>query len=163
MLMGSSALAVTLPKAGTRNDRAAARHELSQPGPGPWLGGHGCLKPSGGRQAAGRCFSRRPPCMRVGAACRLRRTRTRTARCAGRPLNESVIPRFEPKDAPLAEFLDQQIGQLAREAPDDTKQFYARIQAQYQNGLGPQQIESTLPKAASKLKPHAPAAELRDL
>jgi ABC-type glycerol-3-phosphate transport system substrate-binding protein len=64
-------------------------------------------------------------------------------------LGESVIPRLGAKDEPMAQFLDAQIGQLARQANGDCGQFYARIQAQYQNGLAPQQVESTLPKAAA--------------
>ena len=78
-------------------------------------------------------------------------------------LNESVIPRLDPKDAPLAQFLDEQIGQWARQPRGDSGQFYARIQAEYQSGLAPQQIEGILPKPAEKLKPRAPTTELRDL
>ena len=78
-------------------------------------------------------------------------------------LSESVIPRIEMKDAPLAQFLDVQIAQLARQPNGESGQFYARIQAEYQSGLAPQQVEGTLPKA-EKLKPRAPATtELRDL
>jgi hypothetical protein len=79
-------------------------------------------------------------------------------------LGEAVIPRVTPRDAPLAQFLDQQIDQLARHSGGNTDQLYARIQAEYQSGLAPQQIDSGLPKPAEKLKPRAPvAAELRDM
>jgi ABC-type glycerol-3-phosphate transport system substrate-binding protein len=64
-------------------------------------------------------------------------------------LSQSVIPRLGAKDLPMAQFLDAQIGQLARQANGDCGQFYARIQAQYQNGFAPQQVESSLPKAAA--------------
>ena len=79
-------------------------------------------------------------------------------------LGESVIPRIGAKDEPMAQFLDAQIGQLARQPDGDSGQFYARIQAEYQNGLAPQQVEGTLPRAAEKMKPRASATGgLRDM
>jgi ABC-type glycerol-3-phosphate transport system substrate-binding protein len=79
-------------------------------------------------------------------------------------LSEAVLPRIGPKDAPLAQFLNEQIDQLARHAGGNTGDLYARIQAEYQSGLAPQQIDSGLPKPAEKLKPRAPASsELRDM
>jgi ABC-type glycerol-3-phosphate transport system substrate-binding protein len=79
-------------------------------------------------------------------------------------LDESVIPRIGAKDRPMVQFLDAQIGQLAREPGHDPDKLYARIQAEYQSGLAPQPVEGTLPKAADKLKTHASAAaESRDM
>jgi ABC-type glycerol-3-phosphate transport system substrate-binding protein len=72
-------------------------------------------------------------------------------------LRESVIPRIGAKDQVMAQFLDTQIGQLARQPDGDPSQLYARIQSEYQSGLAPQQVEGTLPKAAAKLKLHAAA------
>ncbi len=79
-------------------------------------------------------------------------------------LAEAVIPRIGPRDAPLAQFLNDQIDQLARHAGGNTADLYARIQAQYQSGLAPQQIDSNPPRPAEGLKPRPPvASELRDM
>jgi ABC-type glycerol-3-phosphate transport system substrate-binding protein len=80
-------------------------------------------------------------------------------------LGEAVIPRLAPQDEALAQFLDDQIGQLARHGDDNSGALYARIQAQYQSGLTPQPIGSNLPKPAEAIKPRAPSAgaELRDM
>jgi ABC-type glycerol-3-phosphate transport system substrate-binding protein len=48
-------------------------------------------------------------------------------------LAASVIPRLGPRDAPLAQFLDDQIQQLARRSDGNPSQLYARIQAEYQS------------------------------
>jgi len=48
-------------------------------------------------------------------------------------LGQSVIPRIEPKNAPLAQFLDQQINLLARNYGQKSDETYARIQAEYQS------------------------------
>ena len=76
-------------------------------------------------------------------------------------LGESVIPRISAKDEPLAQFLDAQIEQLARQPDGDTGQLYARIQAEYQSGLArpaggqrdcrrPRRIEVAPRRAASR-------------
>jgi ABC-type glycerol-3-phosphate transport system substrate-binding protein len=51
-------------------------------------------------------------------------------------LGQSLIPRIEPKTAPLAQFLDEQINLLARTPEQDTDALYARIQTEYQNETG---------------------------
>ena len=79
-------------------------------------------------------------------------------------LGGAIIPRLVAKDLPMAQFLDQQIDQLARHSGGDAGRLYALIQSEYQSGQAPQQIESGLPKPAEKLKPRAPsAAALRDM
>ena len=94
----------------------------------------------------------------------VRKNSTGTEAVCWAALGEAVIPRIEPKDLPLAQFLDQQIDRLARHAGGNTDQLEARIQAEYESDLAPQQIDSSLPKAAGKLKPRAAApAELRDM
>jgi ABC-type glycerol-3-phosphate transport system substrate-binding protein len=79
-------------------------------------------------------------------------------------LSESVIPRISAKDEPMAQFLNAQIAQLARQPDGDSGQYYTRIQAQYQSGLAPQPVEGSMPKAAEKLKQRtAPSGEARDM
>jgi hypothetical protein len=75
-------------------------------------------------------------------------------------LAASVIPRISARDAPLAQFLDAQIQQLARHADGDTGQLYARIQAEYQNDF-----PDSAPKPSDKIRTRPPAAtaELRDM
>lgn len=77
-------------------------------------------------------------------------------------LGKSVVPRLAAKDEPMAQFLDAQIGQLARQPDDDAGKLYERIVAEYQNDLMPQQVEGTLPKAAAKSKAHA-TGEAQDM
>jgi hypothetical protein len=77
-------------------------------------------------------------------------------------LSESVIPRLSAKDEPMAQFLNAQIAQLARQPDGDSGRYYAHIQAEFQNGRAPQSVDGTLPKAAEK--PPTPAnGEVRDL
>jgi ABC-type glycerol-3-phosphate transport system substrate-binding protein len=63
-------------------------------------------------------------------------------------LGESVIPRISAKDEPMAQFINAQIAQLARQPDGDSGQYYARIQAEYQSGLAPQPVGNAMPKAA---------------
>jgi ABC-type glycerol-3-phosphate transport system substrate-binding protein len=51
-------------------------------------------------------------------------------------LGQSLVPRIEPKTAPLAQFLDQQINLLARTSEQDTGALYTRIQGEYHNEMG---------------------------
>jgi len=81
-------------------------------------------------------------------------------------LAEAVIPRIGPRDAPLAQFLDEQIDRLARHGGGDSGALYAKIQAEYQSDLAPPpSINSSLPKPANTLKTRATAAgtALRDM
>ena len=45
---------------------------------------------------------------------------------------QALVPRIEPKTARLAQFLDQQINDLARKSPQTTDALYDRIQTEYQ-------------------------------
>ena len=51
-------------------------------------------------------------------------------------LGQAVVPRIEPRTALMAQFLDQQINQLARNAQAKTDALYARIQTEYQMSTG---------------------------
>lgn len=62
-------------------------------------------------------------------------------------LEHAVIPRIDPKAAPFAQFLDQQIDLLARNSQQTSEAVYARIQTEYHNGFAPP-VESRLPQAA---------------
>jgi ABC-type glycerol-3-phosphate transport system substrate-binding protein len=75
-------------------------------------------------------------------------------------LGQSVIPRIEPKTAPLAQFLDQQIDLLARNSRQTTDALYARIQTEYRNGFA-SPMKSVPPQVAG-LKA-SPSAEVRGL
>jgi len=46
-------------------------------------------------------------------------------------LGQALVPRIEPKTARMAQFLDQQIDLLARDAQQNTGDLYARIQTEY--------------------------------
>ncbi len=85
-----------------------------------------------------------------------------TAALCYQALGQALVPRIEPKTAPLAQFLDQQIDQLARSAASQkTDALYARIQSEYQTGYAPPVVSSGLPQAAA-LKP-GPSAQIRGL
>ncbi len=67
-------------------------------------------------------------------------------------LEHSLIPRLEPRTLGLAEFLDRQIGQFARDPNDSTsaENLYARIQSEYADGYAPEKESPQLdviPKA----------------
>jgi ABC-type glycerol-3-phosphate transport system substrate-binding protein len=50
-------------------------------------------------------------------------------------LGQALVPRIEPKTARMAQFLDQQINLLARDAQQNTDDLYARIQTEYQSDI----------------------------
>jgi ABC-type glycerol-3-phosphate transport system substrate-binding protein len=75
-------------------------------------------------------------------------------------LSQALIPRIEPKTAPLAQFLDQQIDLFARNPGQTPDALYARIQTEYHSGFAPP-VESRPPQAAG-LKTQA-AADVRGL
>jgi ABC-type glycerol-3-phosphate transport system substrate-binding protein len=80
-------------------------------------------------------------------------------------LGQALVPRIEPKTARLAQFLDQQIYQLARNGQQTTDDLYARIQNEFQGDMSPPTISSSLPQAAeTKPSPKIEAApQLRGL
>jgi ABC-type glycerol-3-phosphate transport system substrate-binding protein len=51
-------------------------------------------------------------------------------------LSQAVIPRVEPKAALMAQFLDQQINQLARNPQAKTDTLYARFQTEFEMSTG---------------------------
>ena len=65
----------------------------------------------------------------------------------------------------MAQFLDQQINLLARDARQNTDNLYARIQTEYQSDTSPPPIEGNPPQAAGqKPTPKVEAAtQLRGL
>ncbi len=76
-------------------------------------------------------------------------------------LNQAVLPRVEPKTAPFAQYLDQQINQLARDGKQKTDALYARIQTQYSATTG---VSLAAPNASAGPKTDAGAgAQLRGL
>jgi len=66
-------------------------------------------------------------------------------------LGQAVIPRLEPKTEKMAQFLDQQINLLARNAQMKTDALYTKIQTEYQNQLGVPPIFDPAPKPAPKV------------
>ncbi len=79
-------------------------------------------------------------------------------------LGQALVPRIDPKSARLAQFLDQQIYQLARNNQQSTDDLYARIQTEYQGEMSPPRIDGSLPQASSqKPTPKIEAGQLRGL
>jgi ABC-type glycerol-3-phosphate transport system substrate-binding protein len=80
-------------------------------------------------------------------------------------LGQALVPRIEPKTARMAQFLDQQINLLARNAQQNTDDLYARIQNEFQGEMSTPTISSSLPQAAGeKPSPKIEAApQLRGL
>ncbi len=74
-------------------------------------------------------------------------------------LDQSLLPRIEPKATQFAQFLDQQINLLARSPEAKTDDLYARIQSEYEGEMHPPEINGDLPRAATKPSPRAAAAE----
>jgi ABC-type glycerol-3-phosphate transport system substrate-binding protein len=72
-------------------------------------------------------------------------------------LGQALVPRIEPKTARMAQFLDQQINQLARNGQQKTDDLYARIQNEFQGDMSPPTISGSLPEASGQ-KP-APKVE----
>lgn len=65
-------------------------------------------------------------------------------------LGQSVVPRIEPKSQRMAQFLDQQINQLARNPQAKTDALYNKIQTEYQASLGLPPIFDSPNKVAPK-------------
>jgi ABC-type glycerol-3-phosphate transport system substrate-binding protein len=68
-------------------------------------------------------------------------------------LGEALVPRIESKTAPMAEFLDQQIDLLARNAEEKTDDLYARIQAEFQREMPDSVVRSEGEKPDPKVEP----------
>ena len=65
-------------------------------------------------------------------------------------LGQALVPRIEPKTARMAQFLDQQINQLARNGQQTTDDLYARIQNEFQGDMSPPSISGSLPQASGQ-------------
>jgi ABC-type glycerol-3-phosphate transport system substrate-binding protein len=78
-------------------------------------------------------------------------------------LAQALLPRIEPKTAPLAQFLDGQINQLARSAQENTGTLYARIQTEYQSETATPESEASLSRAAAKPVPKVEGTALRGM
>jgi hypothetical protein len=77
-------------------------------------------------------------------------------------LDQSLLPRLEPKTIQLAQYLDQQINQLARTSGLSSETLYARIQNEYQGETTSPAIQNGLPQAAGgKSALQVPAGQLR--
>lgn len=75
-------------------------------------------------------------------------------------LEQALLPRIGAQTQPLAQFLDDQINQLARHGGEKSEALYARIQAEYQRGgYAPAVVETGVPKPAPKVE----AGQLRGL
>jgi len=68
-------------------------------------------------------------------------------------LGQAVIPRIEPRSERMAQFLDQQINLLARNAQTKTDALYTQIQSEYQASLGLPPIFSSPSKPMPKAEP----------
>jgi ABC-type glycerol-3-phosphate transport system substrate-binding protein len=79
-------------------------------------------------------------------------------------LDQSLLPRLEPKTVELTQFLDQQINQLAHTSGLSSATLYARIQTEYQGETSAPAIQNGLPKAAGGTPAlQVPAGQLRGL
>ncbi len=65
-------------------------------------------------------------------------------------LGNALVPRIEPKTARMAQFLDQQIGLLARNSQQTTDALFARIQNEYQSDTSAPPVEGDLPQAVGQ-------------
>ena len=65
-------------------------------------------------------------------------------------LSQAIVPRIEPRSERMAQFLDQQINLLARNAQEKTDELYTRIQSEYQASLGIPPIFSSPAKPMPK-------------
>jgi ABC-type glycerol-3-phosphate transport system substrate-binding protein len=78
-------------------------------------------------------------------------------------LEQSLLPRIEPKTERLAALLDQQINLFARDPAGATAEtLYARIQDEYQDGYAPV-AKSSSPFGPAAVKPKADVPQLRGL
>lgn len=75
-------------------------------------------------------------------------------------LSQAIVPRIEPRSERMAQFLDQQINLLARNAQEKTDELYTRIQSEYQASLGLPPIFAPPPKPMPKANA---AGQLRGL
>jgi ABC-type glycerol-3-phosphate transport system substrate-binding protein len=75
-------------------------------------------------------------------------------------LGQALVPRIEPKTARMAQFLDQQIDLLARNAQQNTDDLYARIQTEYQSDISGGPPPATTQNPAPKVET---APQLRGL
>jgi len=75
-------------------------------------------------------------------------------------LGQAIIPRIEPKTAPLAQFLDQQIALVARSSTQRTDSVYAHILSKYHSTASDVLTDDDDESQAAGLKPAllAPAA-----
>ena len=78
-------------------------------------------------------------------------------------LDQALIPRVNFKSASMAQFLDQQIGLLARNSNQSSEALYTRIQAKYQSDIAPAPIDGAMP-AHTWIQPSVKASpQLRGL
>jgi len=79
--------------------------------------------------------------------------------------SQALIPQIDPKTARMAQFLDQQINLLARNAQVSTNELFDRIQTEYQGDISPPPIAGGPPvPAGQKPAPKIEAApQLRGL
>ncbi len=80
-------------------------------------------------------------------------------------LAQALVPRIEPKSERMAQFLDQQINQLARNAQQNTDELFARIQTEFRSDLPPPAIAdspagSPAPKPSPKMEPQLRGLQL---
>jgi ABC-type glycerol-3-phosphate transport system substrate-binding protein len=78
-------------------------------------------------------------------------------------LDQALIPRIEPKTAPLAQFLDRQIDRLARNARQNPDALYAQIQTEYQNDTATPESEAAASRAAAQPVPKVEGTAIRGL
>jgi multiple sugar transport system substrate-binding protein len=71
-------------------------------------------------------------------------------------MGQALVPRIEPRTAPMADFLDAQINAFARDGAEKTDDLYARIQTTFQTMIPPT-IGGAIPQAAGRTPP--PKAE----
>ena len=77
-------------------------------------------------------------------------------------LDHALLPRIEPGTAEMAQFLDEQIYQLAQNSAQTTEALYAGIQARYQKSPAQHPFANSLPQPEG-LNPKADASNpLRD-
>jgi ABC-type glycerol-3-phosphate transport system substrate-binding protein len=78
-------------------------------------------------------------------------------------LEQSLLPRLEPKTARLAELLDRQISLFASSSGDTTSEnLYAQIQAEYQAGYAPR-LPAAAPAMPMHMAPKGDSPQIRGL
>ena len=78
-------------------------------------------------------------------------------------VSQALVPRIEPKSARMAQFLDQQIYQLARDGQQKTDDLYARIQSEFQEMMPPAIGEAVPGAAIPQPAPKETAPQLRGM